>query len=202
MKKYNYIYRITNTINGKTYIGKHSTNNLEDKYMGSGVIIKKAINKYGIENFKKEYLAFCDTEEKLNWLEKFYIKKFNTCDSNIGYNLTKGGEGLLGYVCSDETKEKISKSKTGKTHKGFPHTEESKNKISKAKMGSTPWNKGKKGLQTAWNKGISVGNGENNGFYGKHHKKYKWLTPDGEIKEMSIGAAHKHHKDWILYDKN
>lgn len=95
MKIYNYIYLITNKINGKIYIGKHSTDNLNDGYMGSGVLIKKAEQKYGLENFTKEYLAFCDTEEKLNWLECFYIKKYNA--KEVGYNLTDGGEGLSGY---------------------------------------------------------------------------------------------------------
>ena len=95
MKQYNYIYLITNKINGKIYIGKHSTDNLNDGYMGSGKLIKKAIQKYGIENFTKEYLAFCDTEEKLNWFEKFYIKKYKAREA--GYNLTDGGEGCLGF---------------------------------------------------------------------------------------------------------
>ena len=88
MKKYNYIYKITNLLNNKIYIGKHSTNNINDGYMGSGKIIKQAIKKYGIENFIKEYLAFCDTESKLNWFEKFYIKKYDSTNNDIGYNLT------------------------------------------------------------------------------------------------------------------
>ena len=93
MKQYNYIYLITNKINGKIYIGKHSTDNLNDGYMGSGLIIKRAIAKDGKDNFTKEYLAFCDSEDTLNYLEKFYIKKlygstdlFECDDDSIEFN--------------------------------------------------------------------------------------------------------------------
>lgn len=106
MKKFNYIYLITNKLNDKVYIGKHSTDNLDDGYMGSGKIIKRAINKYGIENFTKEYLAFCDTESTLNYLERFYIKKYKSTE--VGYNITGGGEGCLGLIHSKETRKKLS----------------------------------------------------------------------------------------------
>ena len=106
MKQYNYIYKITNQVNGKIYIGKHSTDNLDDGYMGSGILICKAENKYGIENFTKEYLAFCDTKEKLNWFEKFYIKKYKA--KEVGYNLTDGGDGGSGYKHTDEYKKRMS----------------------------------------------------------------------------------------------
>lgn len=110
MKQYNYIYKITNNINGKLYIGKHSTDKLNDGYIGSGIRLHQAYNKYGIENFTKEYLAFCDTEDKLNWLERFYIKKYNTYNNEAGYNLTEGGNGspMKGKNLSEETKQKIS----------------------------------------------------------------------------------------------
>lgn len=137
MKTYNYIYLITNKINGKIYIGKHSTNDLNDNYFGSGVLIKKSIQKYGIENFTKDYLAFCDTEEKLNYLERYYIRKYK---ANInGYNLTNGGDGgktsgsfQLGHKDSVETRMKKSQSQTGKS---YVRTEEFKEKQRQSHLG-------------------------------------------------------------------
>ena len=65
-----YIYKITNNINGKYYVGRHSTHNIDDLYMGSGIVIKNAIKKYGIENFTKEIIVETTTSELLWELEK------------------------------------------------------------------------------------------------------------------------------------
>ena len=67
------LYKITNLINGKMYIGQHVTSNLDDGYMGSGKIIKYAIKKYGVENFKKEWIGFYEDLDELNYMERVYV---------------------------------------------------------------------------------------------------------------------------------
>ena len=67
-----YIYITTNSINGKNYVGKHY-GEFNDKYKGSGVLITKAFEKYGIENFSKEIIAVCNSLFELNILETIYI---------------------------------------------------------------------------------------------------------------------------------
>ena len=86
-----YIYRITNTINGKIYIGKRH-GKLSEPYYGSGKWIKRAVAKYGVENFTREILMIC---EKNDWhdAEKRAIKHFHAQDPTIGYNFADGGEG-------------------------------------------------------------------------------------------------------------
>lgn len=85
------IYKTTNLINGKIYIGQDSKNN--SMYLGSGLILFKAIKKYGLNNFKKEILEYCKTKNQLNEQEKYWIKKCNSTDHKIGYNIAKGGNG-------------------------------------------------------------------------------------------------------------
>lgn len=69
-KKYYYVYRIVNDINGKEYTGFHSTNDLDDGYMGSGNLIIKAIEKYGIEHFHKEIIQIFDNQRDAEKLER------------------------------------------------------------------------------------------------------------------------------------
>ena len=94
------IYKTTNLINGKIYVGQDSKNN--PGYFGSGKIIKSAIKKYGKENFKKEIIETCTSKEILDEREKFWIKELNSRDKSIGYNITEGGEGIIGLVHSKE----------------------------------------------------------------------------------------------------
>lgn len=87
------IYKITNKLNGKYYIGKHQTLNLDDGYMGSGKLITRAIKKYGIDNFTKEILFVFDTEDAMNVKEAELVVV-----SEETYNLCEGGKGGWSYV--------------------------------------------------------------------------------------------------------
>lgn len=94
--KQHYIYLTTNLINGKQYIGQHY-GELNDSYYGSGVVIAKAIQQYGKENFTKEILAIT-TQEEIDELEKFYIAQFNAVESDNFYNLSEGGQQGNGWA--------------------------------------------------------------------------------------------------------
>lgn len=84
------IYKTTNIVNNKIYIGFDTKD--RDDYLGSGKLIKRAIKKYGIENFRKEILEKCQTKDEFCEREKFWIKKLNSYNS-VGYNIANGGEG-------------------------------------------------------------------------------------------------------------
>lgn len=91
--KFNYFYKITNNLNGNFYYGIHSTNNIDDGYMGSGLKLKRAFKKYGIENFSKEILKFFDTREELADYEADVVTEILVNDKNC-YNTSLGGEQL------------------------------------------------------------------------------------------------------------
>ena len=97
------IYKTTNLINGKFYIGQDSKNNPD--YLGSGLLLNRAIEKYGIENFKKETLEVCKNKKHLNERERYWIEE--TKAKEIGYNIADGGHG--GNTYTEETKQRISK---------------------------------------------------------------------------------------------
>lgn len=140
---YGYIYKTTNLINNKFYIGKREKSSFDEKYYGSGIHLKNAINKYGIENFDREIVEWCSSRTELCERERYWIKVLNAQNPEIGYNIADGGDGgvhlcgdknpsrinprkqsqqerdrrsksLMGHSASQETRDKISKSNTGK----------------------------------------------------------------------------------------
>jgi hypothetical protein len=91
-KKYHFIYKTTNLLSGKYYIGMHSTDNLEDGYMGSGKRLRRSLNKYGVENHKREILEFLNSREELKKREEEIVNLNEVAKENC-MNLKVGGTG-------------------------------------------------------------------------------------------------------------
>lgn len=109
-----YIYKTTNLINGKIYIGQHKNSEPNLNYFGSGKILFKALKKYGKNNFIVEVLLWCETIEQLNKAEIDFIKAYDSTNKNIGYNISLGGFSFMkGLRHSKESIEKIANAMIG-----------------------------------------------------------------------------------------
>jgi hypothetical protein len=84
-------------MNNKIYIGVHKTEDLNDGYMGSGKVVKSAINKYGIDNFRKDILEFFENAELMYAREKDIVNHEFIMNENT-YNLRRGGTGGFDYI--------------------------------------------------------------------------------------------------------
>lgn len=89
---YHILYQITNTLNGKIYVGVHSTDNLNDDYMGSGSGIKQAIKKYGVDNFTKTIIQHFQTAEDAYTAEASVVNEAFVARPDT-YNNKVGGVG-------------------------------------------------------------------------------------------------------------
>lgn len=105
-KKYHFTYKTTNLINGRYYLGMHSTNRLDDGYLGSGTRLYRELNKYGRDNFKLEILDYFNTRDELVEAEKTLITEEDLNSKNC-LNLKPGGNGGL------VSKEHLDKLKAG-----------------------------------------------------------------------------------------
>jgi group I intron endonuclease len=198
-----YIYKITNNINKKIYIGKSTDSRPHKKisYYGSGKLIQLAIGKYGVENFTKEIIDTCCTNEELCQKEIYWISYYNSSDLNIGYNISNGGDGgntisnhpnkidivnkisnsLKGRVFSDEHKENLIKNHHSKLY------DDSYLKVSKALKDKPKTNTHRKNLSN------SIKELYNNGFKSSFQtdnpmqkNKYVWIVNKltGETKRI------------------
>jgi len=152
-----FVYKVTNLITGKLYIGM--TNNIETRWKQHNYSAKthkyrsafhSSIRKHGIENFNLEVIYCSHHRDDVRDKETMFIREYNTTESNFGYNLTDGGDGTsftpevrarisasvsiasMGHAVSPETRKKISA-----VHKGKILSAETRRKISEAKKGRT-----------------------------------------------------------------
>ena len=176
-EKHYVIYKITNNVNNKIYIGKHITSNINDNYMGSGYLLRRSIQKYGIQQFKKEILYVFDNEKQMNDMEAEIVTE-EFAHRKDTYNMTVGGFGGFKFsnsnglnnkvrqcyiagerikndkeyalIFSNKIKQKLKEiGFTGQYFLNKKHTEESKKKIG---MANSIKQKGEKNSQygTCW----------------------------------------------------
>lgn len=165
---FGYIYKTTNLISGKCYIGKHKAVSFEGtNYLGSGKALKLAIGKYGKENFKVELLESCDTEDQLNNKEEEWIEKFNAVSSAEFYNIVPYSTG--GNVWEHYPKEKAQKifKEHSEYMKNFKHSEETKLKMSIQRKGKKHSEETKHKISVS-NKGKRLGYKESSETIEKH----------------------------------
>ena len=177
-----YIYKTTNLINGKFYVGKSSmkNNSIDYWYLGSGVLLKKAIEKYGRDSFKKEIIEWCSSFEESNEREKYWISTLNALNLEIAYNIAIGGDG--GYL-GEEVNRRISEAL-----KGRKHTEEFKQHISKLNKGKKLSKEHIEALRKA-NLGI------------KRSDEYKQKSRERMLKKYEDGFQNPHKIEIYKYDK-
>jgi hypothetical protein len=162
------IYETTNLVDGKKYIGKHATNKIDDDYLGSGIYLKRAIRKYGKENFSKKILFECISEKEMNDKEIQLIND-GIVNGTMYYNLAYGGQGGVIVLKKDH-----------------PLYEETCKKISQTKLkNSTQISKGVKELHKQ----------KKVGMYGKKQSEYQKETVSKLLKGKKQTEEHKeNHK--------
>lgn len=133
MKTYYLIYKITNIKTNKFYIGAHRTTDINDKYMGSGVYLKQAQKKYGIENFKKEILCVFDNEHDMFNKEAELVNLHEN-----SYNLMNGGQGGWTYARSKITSDSYKKISATMLTDEYRNKTESHRKKSSERLRAAP----------------------------------------------------------------
>jgi group I intron endonuclease len=129
------IYKTTCLVNGKVYIGQTTKNN--PNYFGSGILIAQAIKKYGRNNFVRQTLIECNTQEELDSYEEVFIELFSSTNRDIGYNIMPGtvnGFGNVNPTSLLEVRKKISESNKGRSGSLHPNYGKKLSESAKKKM--------------------------------------------------------------------
>lgn len=194
IKPYGYIYKTTNLINGKIYIGKKESPDFDPNYVGSGKALWGAIKKHGRENFFTEFLISCFSKEELNAEERFLIDWFD-CRVPKGYNISEGGDwGDVSQGMTPEQYEswvsKVSTSLKGRMvdyrwlNNGIREIRVPQELIKQYleegyRLGKLDSFKSKRSEQMQ---------GENNSFYGRNHSE----TTKARMSESHLGLITLH----------
>ena len=183
------VYQITNLTNGKTYIGAHRTDNKDDGYMGSGKILKRAVKKYGLENFTKEMLFEASSVEEMFTKEKELVVL-----GPRSYNVKEGGHGGFDHIVKSRTQEEW-------TRIGKANYQRNKEFLTGAWMKSRlietgKWDEYRSRLSVIMKERFD--RGEKNGFSGKHHSDATKAKIGAVNSKRQLGAGNSNFgKRWI-----
>jgi len=191
------IYKTTCLVNNKIYIGKHKTNKLADSYLGSGSILKLAIEKYGKDKFKREILFECLSEDEANRLEaeivdEVFIARLDT------YNIMLGGAGGFTYINS--TRQNIYKGHDKQCKSAIKLAQQAATKkINELKKDKKLYNEYKQKISNSVK--LFYKHGGKNGFAGKTHtnKTKKILSEKSSIHQKGTGNS-QYGTCWIYSD--
>ena len=177
-----YVYKITNKMNGKWYIGKRKHHSpTDDRYMGSGRLIREAIAKYGIDCFDKSIIEVFDSDEKASKLEASLVTK-ESINTSMSYNMHEGGHGGFAHL-NDGSIEHIERCKKGARNSSGKHHEN---------WSTYRWSKGdprakaasELGLEKLRQIGTSKETREKQSLYAKQNNSMRnkcWCVPIGDI---------------------
>jgi len=210
-KKYHFIYKTTNILTGRYYFGMHSTNDLDDGYLGSGKRLRYSIRKYGKENHKQEILEFANSQNELIQRER-EIVNLNEVAKKECLNMMVGGQGGFGWKHLTMEQRLLAAKKTNEKIKMLSETD-------------LEWNKKRsENIRNARIKEYESGEREKKYFYdwtgrkhtietkklmseshiGKHigskNSQYGtcWITKDGKNKKIKKEEINKYlNKGWF-----
>jgi len=185
------IYKTVNLINKHYYIGKDQQNN--PTYLGSGLILNKAIKKYGKENFIKEILEECDNPDILAEREKYWIAHYDAVNDPNSYNIHHGGRGgntgayhkvgnpMYGKKHSPETieKQKKNRRKWCQTPEGQAHLQRARDRM----LGENNWNYGKP-MTTETKEKLRSARYQSRGKGYGNLATYRLTSPVGEVYDI------------------
>ena len=209
------IYLITNLINNKKYVGQTQQGREERRWqehfiytVDDNKILHNAIRKYGPENFEFKVIETDIPEELIDEREKYYIKYYNTFYLNKqGYNMTKGGQGIHGYVHTDETKYRIKESNLTAWQR---IKKEEPERYAQLCLNRSLAIKGKPKSaehRAALSKVASQRTGEKNPFFGKHFseeskekQRENWRNKCEPIKAFSVQTGQLYKKYYTAMD--
>lgn len=222
-EKVYFIYLTINNVNGKMYIGQHSCSyeeQFKDGYLGSGKILRHAIQKYGAENFERIILEYANSPDELNDLELKYANEEVMNDERF-YNMKTGG--MQNAVFSEEIKKKISESRKGQklteetkrklsqSQLGRHHSEETKKKISDSHKNPSEETRRKigeahKGIKLSDEVKEKISNaqkGENSAWFGRHHDEEtkRKISKKNKGRRLSEETRNRLKESWD-YDKH